>query len=154
MLIIQVSIRKTRTFVSCQNNLLLQTSAFQAMENSIDHDHEAMKTPLVMNSKKDFSFTELMFQFPTPSVFPQDRKSSGGSGRRTSKSYEANQTNTSCQIQRNNAKNFLSLPGLNSATKFANAINSLPSPICPVSTPLPLTSIGKLLSSQQLMDIN
>ena len=132
------------------------------MENSTDHHHhdhqesevlqrlgqveEALKTPLIVNNNKDSSYTELVFQFPTPSVFPnaQDSKSSG-SERRTSESFDSNRKHSSYKNQKT-AKTFLTLPGANSATKFANVINSLPSPICPVSTPLPLTSIGNLIN--------
>ena len=118
------------------------------MDNSINSDHgealqqfcqdEAIKTPLVVKNKTDSSFTELMFQFPTPSD-AKDRKISE-SGRRSIRNH------SSCKNPRT-VKTFLTLPGPNSVTKFANAINSLPSPICPVSTPLPLTSIGKKVVS-------
>ena len=125
------------------------------MEKSIDHtvsekiqrlsQGEGIQTPLIVKQNKESSFTELVFQFPTPSIFPINNtrvKKSSENVERPSKSAESNQKHSSYKGQKD-AKTFLTLPGLNSVTKFANAINSLPSPICPVSTPLPLTSIGK-----------
>ena len=124
------------------------------MEKSIDHkvcekihklsQDEGIQTPLIVKQNKESSFTELVFQFPTPSIFPIKNtqvKKSSESGEISSRSAESNQKYSNFKNQ-SDAKTFLTLPGLNSATKFANAINSLPSPICPVSTPLPLTSIG------------
>ena len=124
------------------------------MEKSIDHtvcekiqrlsQGEGIQTPLIVKQNKESSFTELVFQFPTPSIFPINNtqvKKISESGEISSRSVESNKKHSNFKNERD-AKTFLTLPGLNSVTKFANAINSLPSPICPVSTPLPLTSIG------------
>ena len=116
---------------------------------------EGIQTPLIVKQNKESNFTELVFQFPSPSVFPdndaQAKKGSESVVRSNIKSSESNQQIISSHKDQKDAKNFLTLPGLNSVTKFANAINSLPSPIYPVSTPLPLTFIGNSLKeSQQL----
>ena len=117
----------------------------------IDHDHEAfdeelrnyqdeaLKTPLFEEYDKQNStpsFTNLVFQFPIDSyhINSNDQKSSVKRKRSCS---------VSSRKMTKDKKTFLTLP--DSVSKFANAINSLPSPICPVSTPLPLTNIGNVL---------